>query len=154
MKKKKYRPRIVLADPVGYVLEGMSTLASVEGGAQLRRLKLRNYAALGAIRAGEGNLSHATSLISVADVSEAMLSATQLGQGFESSISAGRAAINSMTQRGERTERYLFTGLELTAATELMEVLDAQLDRCTVSELGLALTALRKRGGYRPRAAP
>jgi hypothetical protein len=63
-----------------------------------------------------------------------------LGRDWSDEIKAGQDALLSMCKRGvAKGDRFVFTGAELNAANTVMEIHDAQLERCTVAQMEKAL---------------
>jgi hypothetical protein len=149
-KKKKYRPKPVLLNPIGYVLEGLTKLTSYDGGGQYRKLLLRTYAALNAIRTGEGNSGHCSMLLGMLEVSEVLLHEHDIGTEYASTVKEARPAVLALIHRGEATTRFIATGPELVAITTLLELHEAQLEQCTVQTLDHVLRFLRKQNGVQP----
>jgi hypothetical protein len=80
-------------------------------------------------------------LIEAFNVTEALCRVdASLGLDWAAEIKAGQDALLSMCQRGvAKGDRFVFTGAELNAANTVMEIHDAQLERCTVAQMEKAL---------------
>ena len=135
-KRSKYRPKGVIHDTVSHVLHGFR-LVQHTGAATT--LKIKNHQALANMVQGTGGRDDVDVLIAAMNVTEALAIAVELGTEYRSEIAAAQQAIFTMGQRGVAKDRYLFTGLELTALNLGMEIHDAQLDACTVGQLEKAL---------------
>ena len=62
------------------------------------------------------------------------------GKDWHTEIRAAQDAVLKMAQRGlAKGDKFVFTGAEMQAVNLCMDVHDAQLDNCTVSELEKAL---------------
>lgn len=80
-------------------------------------------------------------LIEAFNITEALCRVdASLGRDWSAEIKAGQDALLAMGRRGiAKGDRFLFTGPELSAANTVMEIHDAQLERCTVSQMEKAI---------------
>lgn len=152
-KQAHRKPRAAdLTSPLSYVLSGflpVSTLSS-----EVMDIRLSAHAALDEMRAGRGNRKHADKIIGVLNMAEALARINPvLGADWRDEIKAGQDALLAMLVRGVRNgDRFIFTGPELTAVNLVMEIHDAQLDRCTVETMQRALKlVMRERLASRTR---
>jgi len=135
-KRSRYRPKGVIIDTIGHVLGGFAPMR--EHG-KATTLKIKNHQALTSMVAGTGNRDDIDVLIAAMNVAEALAIIASLGDEYRAEITAAQDALLAMSRRGLERNRFLFTGLELTAMNLGMEVHDAQLDACTVGQLEQAL---------------
>jgi hypothetical protein len=135
-KRSSYRPKGVIMDTMRHVLGGFTP---VREHGKATTLKIKNHQALTSMVAGTGCRDDIDILIAAMNVAEAMAITCELGDGYRTEITAAQDALLAMSRRGLERDRFLFTGLELTAMNMGMEVHDAQLDACTVGELEKAL---------------
>jgi hypothetical protein len=135
-KRSSYRPKGVIMDTMRHVLGGFTP---VREHGKATTLKIKNHQALTSMVAGTGNRDDIDILIAAMNVAEALAITAELGDGYRAEITAAQDALLAMSRRGLERNRFLFTGLELTAMNLGMEVHDAQLDACTVGELEKAL---------------
>lgn len=144
--------RPVLDDPVSYVVSGFLPLR--EAANEVTRLRIVNHGALESIIKGRGNRSDAIQLRN-AMTTTASLAEIGTGADWLPEIEQGHQAITALILRGRKTGRYLFTGLELTAVNLAMEVHDAQIDGCTITQFEAAIkrAATAERCGHERRAA-
>lgn len=139
-KRSSYRPKAIRLDNMAWLMQGMKTIASI---GEAVTLKLKNHAAMDELVKGRGQTTHCDTVIAALNMTEA-LAILRLGDEYRPEINAGQDAMLAMCQRGLRTGRFVFTGLELQAVNLAMEVHDAQLDACTVAELERALEIVRQ----------
>ena len=120
-KRSAYRPKAQLPDPLAWVLSGFRPVATSHD--EITTVRIKNHAAILAVRSGKATLQDVDVLISAYNIAEAL---AELGQGADwlPEIHAAQAALKSA---GERS-KYLFSGPELTAVNLGMEVHDDQLD--------------------------
>ena len=136
-KRSSYKPRQLLKDPVAYVLSGMKPISST---GEAIGLKIKNHQALFDITQGEGNRDRIDVLIAAMNIAEALYMVnSELGKDYADEIKDAQDAIYSMAKRGLTKDRFLFTGPEMQAINVGMEVHDAQLDACSISELESAI---------------
>lgn len=139
--RKKYRPKHILADPVGYVTELMGGVKDHE--TYLRDLKLRNSAAMTNLLQGRANKKDMDVLIAMSNITEALY---RLGHGkaYQDVAVAGRAAILGITWRAVERHRYVPTGPEINALNMLMELHDAQMEVICVQDMDRAIALAEK----------
>lgn len=140
--RKKYRPKGVLPDPMSYVMKGFVPIAQV--GDEAVKLKIKAYDALNNIREGRGEFKDVDQVVAAMNVCEALALGGEIGKEYAAEIRAGQDALFAMAQRGADTGRFLFTGPELVAVNEAMEIHAAQMDIVTVAELQTALQCVVK----------
>ena len=63
----------------------------------------------------------------------------RIGDDWKDEIRAAQDALLAMGRRGVETGKFILRGPELTTFNLAMEIHDAQLDACTVSELEKAI---------------
>jgi hypothetical protein len=134
-KRSKYRPRGVIHDPINYVLSGMKVVGNISAGTTL---KIKNHAALEEVRTGLGTRDDIDVLLCAFNVTEA-LAMMRIGDDWKEEIRAAQDALLAVGRRGAETGKFILRGPELSAFNLAMEIHDAQLDTCTVSELEKAI---------------
>jgi hypothetical protein len=103
-------------------------------------LKIKHHQALLDFTQGNGDKDQVDVLIAAMNMAEALyIINPELGKDYESEIKAAQDAIFYMARRGLDKGRFLFTGPELQAINMGIEIHDAQLDACTISELEQAI---------------
>ena len=140
-KRSKYRPKGVLLNPVGYVLESMTALNG--HGDVVLTVRLKNHAAMTALTQGTATRKDIDTLIQVVNVTEALY---RLGFGAEyaAEVKAGMGALLEVGRRGAQTHRFVLKAQEMTALNVLMELHDAQLDIITVKDMERATKLVRE----------
>lgn len=113
---------------------------------QARDLAIAYHGALNAIAHGKGTEEDANTLALAANIA---LMLVELGLGIDQlpTVHAGQDAIVNMMHREQRTGRLGFTGEELRAVQDLLDLHDAQLaDRdCTEAVMVAALDECKRR---------
>ncbi len=134
-KRSKYRPKPVIADPLNHVLSGLKRVGSISAGVTLM---IRNHTALEAVRKGQGTKEDIDILIGALNMTEA-LAFFKFGEDWAGEIRAAQDALLELGRRGAETGKFILRGPELTALNVGMEIHDAQLQACTVSDLEKAM---------------
>ncbi len=139
-KRSKYRPKGVRLDVMGWIKQGMQSMASHP---EALTLKLKNHAAMDELVKGRGNRDHCDIVICALNMTEA-LAMLRIGDEYRPDINAGQTAMLHMCRRGLERNRFVFTGPELAAVNTAMEIHDAQLEACTMAELEKATEIVAK----------
>ena len=143
-KRSKYRPKTQLQDPLNWVISGMKPVLTASE--VIDNVQIKNHLALRCVVDGTATRKDMDVLIEAFNITEALcrVDAT-LGRDWSAEIKAGQDALLSMCQRGvAKGDRLVFTGAELNAANTVMEIHDAQLERCTVAQMEKALREVVK----------
>lgn len=141
-KRSKYRPKGVIPDTMRWIKTGMTLLAAT---GELTTLKIKNHAAMEALRKGDGTFQDVDVVVSALNIADAMANGGEIGKDYSAEIRAGQDAVFAMAQRGSTNGgRFLFTGPELTAINLAMEVHDAQLDIATVDDVQAAIFVVKR----------
>jgi hypothetical protein len=136
-KRSKYRPRPVLVNPLGYVLESMTPISQHDS--FLVDLKIKNHLAMAALTHGRATKQDMDLLINMNNVTHALLR-MGFGTEFKQYMDAGRNALYEVCSRGAETKtKFVCRGPEITALNALLELHDAQLDAITVRDMEKAV---------------
>lgn len=138
-KRSKYRPKAQLTDPLNWVLSGMKPVLAAKD--VMDNVRIKNHLALRCVVEGTATRKDMDVLIEAFNITEALCRVdASLGRDWSAEIKAGQDALLAMGRRGiAKGDRFLFTGPELSAANTVMEIHDAQLERCTVSQMEKAI---------------
>ena len=139
-KRSKYRPKPVLVNPLGYVIESMTPVTKHEN--FLLDLKIKNSEAMVALMQGHATKADMDILIAMSNVTEAL---HQMGFGaeYQDVCLNGRVAILSVVIRAGKHGRFTPTGPEIQLLNLLMELHDAQMDIVTVRDIEKALALVK-----------
>jgi hypothetical protein len=139
-KRSKYRPKPVLLNPLGYIIESMTPVAQHDS--FLLDLKIKNSEAMYALMHGTATKADMDILIAMSNMTEAL---HQMGFGaeYQDVCVGGRAAILSVVHRAKERGRFTPTGPEIQLLQLLMELHDAQMDIVTVRDIEKALALAR-----------
>ena len=135
-KRSKYRPKKVLVNPVGYVLEGMTPL--VQHHDSLLNLKLKHHTAMFNLTQGVATRDDMDRLINMANMTEALY---RLGFGteYKEIVSAGLASLLAVARRGAESNRFILKAVEMKAINELIELHDAQMEVIAIKDIDRAI---------------
>jgi hypothetical protein len=137
-KKSSYRPKGVRLDNMSWVRAGFKPVGSVPKAGV--HLKLGNMEALDALINGHGEGVDSHTMREAFDMALCLPQINpRLGADWLPELKAARDAAYAMHDRGEATGRFLFTGPEMQAVKQGMEVHIQQLEECTVLEMEKAL---------------
>ena len=138
-KRSKYRPKKVLVNPVGYVLEGMTPLAQHHD--SLLNLKLKHHAAMFNLTKGEATRDDMDRLINMANMSEALF---RLGFGteYKEIVDTGLSALLAVARRGAESNRFILWAVEMQAINDLIELHDAQMEVIAVKDIDRAVALI------------
>lgn len=143
-KRSKYRPKKILANPVGYVLESLTPLVKHDDA--LVNLKVKNHYAMASLTQGRATKMDMDVLINMANMTEALY---RLGFGteYKDIIAQGNSALLAVSRRGAESNRFILKSEEMRALNELTELHDAQLEVATVKDIerGIALVENERR---------
>jgi hypothetical protein len=140
--RKKYKPRGQFANPLGYVLEGMTPVRAHDE--FLRTLKIRNSAAMLALLQGCATQADMTTLVDMSNIVETLCS-MEFGAEYRAISVEGRTAILNIIFRAVDKLRFIPTGPEIGALQALLELHDQQLEIITVKELDAAIALAKQR---------
>lgn len=147
-KRSKYRPRPVLADPVGFVIEGAKPITAHDS--YLVNLKLRNHGALTAVLQGHATKKDIDDLIAMHNIQESirrMIKQRRItGLPIEldsSTLMRGKCALLDLGSRGALSGRFTPRAPEIQALNDLMQMHDELMDLITVSHMDRAISFAR-----------
>lgn len=140
--RRKYRPRPVLHDSVGYVMDSVTYLNT--NNFPLVDLKIKLSEAMFALLRGTAKKHDIDRLIAMCNITEALWE-MGFGKDYKDVFIAGKYAILSIVNRAGKCNKFIPTGPEITMLNTLMELHDAQLDVITVKDMEKAIRAVETR---------
>ena len=140
-RRKKYKPKPILVNPLGYVMEGMSPVTSY--GDYLVDLHIKHHNALAKLVRGEAAKSDMDTLISGANMTEALLM-LEIGTEYAGVMRQGQDALFAAASRGAVSGRFILKGEEMQAINTLFELHDAQLEIATVKDIERAIAIVER----------
>ena len=145
-KRSSYRPRAMLRNPVAYVLESITPIATLEK--YFIDLKIKNHDALRSLTQGMATRADIDTLIATANITEALY---RLGFGREYAdvVREGLNALRAVGKRGVENGRFILKAPEMSALNLVMELHDAQLEIITLKDMENAIKVVNEE--YRQR---
>ena len=140
-KRSKYRPKPVLVNPLGYVLEGLEPARS--HGSHILDLKIKNHGAMANLTRGIATRQDIDLLIGMVNIVEALYR-LGFGSDYGDVVTDGLNALHSVGQRGASTNKFILRSEEMKALNIIMELHDAQMDVITVKDLDNACALVDK----------
>lgn len=140
-KRSKYRPKPVLLNPVGFVLESLTPVAKHDN--FLLDLKIKNHGAMTALMRGAATRHDIDLLIQMVNIVEALY---RLGFGKEygSVVATGLEALRAVGRRGAESGKFILKAEEIKALNEVMELHDAQMDVIVLKDMERAVELVHK----------
>lgn len=145
-KRSKYRPRGMLANPLGYVLESMTPVTKHES--FLIDLKIKNHGAMANLTQGRATREDMDALIAMINFVEALYR-MGIGTEYKDVVQEGLDALHAVGKRGVQTGKFILKATEMTALNTAMELHDAQMEVITVKDMEKAFAIVE--GEYRAR---
>ena len=141
-KRSKYRPKGVILDPIGHMLEGLTPVAKHAN--FLVDLKIRNHMGLQALTQGRATRAEMDDMIAMGNAVEA-LHRLGFGRDYGDVVGKGLDAILSVARRGVANGgRFILTAPEMNALNDLMELHDQQMEVITVKDMENAMKLMEK----------
>lgn len=142
-KRSKYRPKGIRLDNLSWVKSGFQKVGTLPKAGV--GLKLKNHVALEAILHGTADKSMIDDMIDAFNIAEALFRINpELGLDYEQEIKAAQDAIYNLGKRFIETGKIVFTGPEMIAVKQGMDIHDAQLDQANVREMEFAIDLVNK----------
>ena len=135
-KRSKYRPKPVLQDPLGYVLESITPVSQHDS--YLVDLKIKNHGAMTALTRGLATRQDIDVLIPAVNMVEALYR-LGFGRDYFPEVHAGLDALFEVGVRGAESGRFVLKASEMDALNTVMELHDAQLEVITVRDMDKAI---------------
>ena len=140
-KRSSYRPKRVLLNPVGYVLESLSPVTSHT--AFMLDLKIKNHGAMDALTKGVAKSTDIDSLISMVNMTEAF-ARLGFGQEYSEVVRDGLQALRDVGKRGAMTGSFVLKAHEMNALNAAMELHDAQMEVVTLGDMDKAIALVQE----------
>lgn len=141
-KRSKYRPRVVLQNPLEFVLSGMKPVRDLPG--VYVDVQIKNRAALEQIRTGNAVKTDVDMLIGAFNITEALALAGH-GRDWLDEIRQGQDALLNLSRRGvARGMRFIMTAKEWELLKLVMDIHEEQLCHVTVHDIEKAHDLVNK----------
>ena len=140
-KRSKYRPKHVLSNPLGYVLESISPVAS--HASFMLDLKIKNHGALETLTKGKAKHTDIDTLISMVNMTEAF-ARLGFGKDYSDVVRDGLQALRDVGKRGAASGSFVLKAHEMNALNSVMELHDAQMDVVTLKDMDKAIALVQE----------
>lgn len=142
-KRSRYKPKGVRIDTMAFVQSGFKKFDDVSVSVDLR---IKNHAALEALRTGTATRSDMDILIGQGNMAEAFSRLRpDLGADWALEIKTGQDALLAVIRRGIAAgDRFICRADELVAINLVTQIHDAQLDQVNVKDMELAMDIIGK----------
>lgn len=140
-KRSSYRPKRVLLNPVGYVLESLSPVTS--HASFMLDLKIKNHGSMDALTKGVAKSTDIDSLISMVNMTEAF-ARLGFGQEYSEVVRDGLQALRDVGKRGVMTGSFVLKAHEMNALNAAMELHDAQMEVVTLGDMDKAIALVQE----------
>lgn len=140
-KRSSYRPKRVLLNPVGYVLESLSPVTSHTS--FMLDLKIKNHGSMDALTKGVAKSADIDSLISMVNMTEAF-ARLGFGQEYSEVVRDGLQALRDVGKRGAMTGSFVLKAHEMNALNAAMELHDAQMEVVTLGDMDKAIALVQE----------
>ena len=131
-KRSKYRPKPVLQNPLGYVIESMTPVSQHES--FLIDVKIKTHMALMNMTQGKAVREDVDMLIEAVNVVEALYR-MGFGTDYGDVMRNGLEALHGVGVRGAKSGRFILRSEEMKALNTLIELHDAQLEVITLKDM-------------------
>ena len=132
-KRSKYRPRVVLQNPLEFVLSGFKPVRDLPG--VYIDVQIKNREALEQIRKGDATKEDIDMLIGAFNITEAL---AIMGKGHDwlDEIKQGQNALFELSRRGVANKmRFIMTARQWEALKLVMDLHEEQLAHATVYDI-------------------
>jgi len=140
-KRSSYRPKRVLLNPLGYVLESLSPVNSHTS--FMLDLKIKNHGSMDALTKGVAKSADIDSLISMVNMTEAF-ARLGFGQEYSEVVRDGLQALRDVGKRGVTTGSFVLKAHEMNALNSVMELHDAQMEVVTLGDMDKAIALVQE----------
>lgn len=140
-KRSKYRPKPVLLNPMGFVMENLSPVASHKS--FMLDLKIKNHGAMDALTKGKAKNADIDTLISMVNMTEAF-ARLGFGQSYGDVVRDGLQALRDVGKRGAESGNFVLKASEMNALNSAMELHDAQMEVVTLKDMDAAIALVRE----------
>lgn len=141
-KRSSYRPKKVILNPIGYVMESVTPIRCDKN--RILDLRIKNSQSMVHLLQGKATKADMDILVALSNMCEALI---DFGFGKEHrTISIdGREALLKIIWRAVDKLKFIPTGPEIKALNKMMELHDAQMDVVTLGDLEKAIQYINKK---------
>lgn len=140
-KRSKYRPKHVLLNLMGFVLENLSPVASHTS--FMLDLKIKNHGALETLTKGKAKHTDIDVLIAMVNMTEAF-ARLGFGKDYSDVVRDGLQALRDVGKRGAVSGSFVLKAHEMNAMNTVMELHDAQMEVVTLKDMDAAIALVQE----------
>lgn len=140
-KRSKYKPRPVLVDPVGFVVESVKPI--VEHDNYVLDWKLKNNVAFAALMRGEATKVEMDTLAAAHNITDALLVILD-GKDIDGTVARSAVAIMDICDRANAGKGVAMKAAEMQAMRDLMALHDELMDVVTLGQMEKAIAYAKK----------
>jgi hypothetical protein len=140
-KRSKYKPRPVLVDPVGFVVESVTPL--VEHDNYVLNWKLKNNEAFAALMRGQATKNDMDTLAAAHNITDALLVILE-GTDIDGTVARSAVAIMDICDRANAGKGVAMKAAEMQAMRDLMQLHDELMDVVTLGQMEKAIAYAKK----------
>jgi hypothetical protein len=140
-KRSKYRPKHVLLNPMGFVMENLSPVRSHTS--FMLDLKIKNHGAMTLLTTGKAKHTDIDVLIQMVNMTEAF-ARLGFGKDYSDVVRDGLQALRDVAKRGAVSGSFVLKAHEMNAMNTVMELHDAQMDVVTLKDMDAAIALVRE----------
>jgi len=141
-KRSKYRPKVVLSDPLNFVLSGLKPVRDLPG--VYLSVQIKNRQALEQLRKGDATKQDIDLLIGAFNITEA-LAVQGIGVDWLQEINEAQTALLELARKGvARNMRFIMTATQWEALKLVMDLHEEQLANATVYDIEKAHDFVQK----------
>lgn len=140
-KRSRYKPKPVLVDPLGYVLESTKPLA--EHDSYVLDWKLKNNEAFASLLKGQATRTDLDTLTAAHNITEALI-VTLDGKDIDGTVARSAVALMEICARANAGKGTAMKAPEIQAMRDLMALHDELMDVVTIRQLETALAYAKK----------
>ena len=135
-KRSKYKPKPVLANPLGYVIESATPL--IEHESYVVDWQLRNNSAFEKLLKGLADKKDINTLVAARNITEGLM-VTLKGADADGTLARSAVALIELCDRGNAGKSLVMKAQELQAMRDMMQLHDELLEVVTVRQFERAL---------------
>lgn len=140
--RKKYRPKPVLANPLGYILEGLTPVEEHKD--HIMRVKIINHGAMDSLVKGAATKEDIGVLLNIHNIMYAIDELQIVNGSMTDDIVEAGIALKHIADRCIRVGKYGATGPEIQALNVMIEYHDDIMQYLTLHQLDKALAHVRR----------
>ena len=140
-KRSKYKPRPVLVDPVGFVVESVTPL--VDHDSYVLNWKLKNNEAFAALMRGQASKTDMDTLAAAHNITDALLVILE-GTDIDGTVARSAVAIMDICDRANAGKGVAMKAAEMQAMRDLMQLHDELMDVVTLGQMEKAIAYAKK----------